>query len=225
MSGVTSSLRFGGNHELNNDLHKFGLNLIPFPKLHFLSISHAPLFASNDTESPPKYDNDFIMYQIESKRSLFTNIQFEDGKLLCSSMLLQGNITYWELYDIYVYSQRTRFEWPESVEWIPNNNKMSIINVKPEYVPMRGTFTCNNTGIKNVFGDVSNKFNKLFQGKTMVHLYKNEGMDEMEMIEADQSLKDLVIEYQDKQDAIWEDEDEDDDYDDDYDEDEDEDDE
>ena len=41
MSGVTCSLRFPG--QLNCDLRKLAVNLIPFPRLHFFMIGFAPL--------------------------------------------------------------------------------------------------------------------------------------------------------------------------------------
>eukprot|EP01084_Bolivina_argentea_P129307 228377_1 len=43
MCGITNSLRFSG--KLNCDLRKMGVNLIPFPRLHFFLIAHTPLFA------------------------------------------------------------------------------------------------------------------------------------------------------------------------------------
>merc|ERR1712228_1091612 len=43
MAGVTASLRFPG--KLNGDLRKLGVNLEPFPRLHFFLIAQAPLFA------------------------------------------------------------------------------------------------------------------------------------------------------------------------------------
>merc|ERR1711981_844600 len=39
--GITSSLRFPGT--LNGDLRKLGVNLVPFPRLHFFLVSQAPL--------------------------------------------------------------------------------------------------------------------------------------------------------------------------------------
>ncbi|KAJ8692196.1 Tubulin beta-2 chain [Pleurotus ostreatus] len=42
MCGVSTSLRFPG--QLNGDLRKLGMNLIPFPRLHFLMPSYAPLY-------------------------------------------------------------------------------------------------------------------------------------------------------------------------------------
>jgi hypothetical protein len=41
MSGVTCSLRFPG--QLNADLRKLAVNLVPFPRLHFFTAALAPL--------------------------------------------------------------------------------------------------------------------------------------------------------------------------------------
>lgn len=45
MSGITACLRFPG--QLNSDLRKLAVNLIPFPRLHFFLIGFAPLTARN----------------------------------------------------------------------------------------------------------------------------------------------------------------------------------
>jgi tubulin beta len=45
MCGVSTSLRFPG--QLNGDLRKLGMNLIPFPRLHYLLPSYAPLVSKN----------------------------------------------------------------------------------------------------------------------------------------------------------------------------------
>merc|ERR1711977_313262 len=43
MSGVTTCLRFPG--QLNSDLRKLAVNLVPFPRLHFFLVGFAPLVA------------------------------------------------------------------------------------------------------------------------------------------------------------------------------------
>jgi len=48
MSGVTCSLRFPG--QLNSDLRKLAVNLIPFPRLHFFMVGSAPLYAKSAQE-------------------------------------------------------------------------------------------------------------------------------------------------------------------------------
>src|SRR5436190_14449648 len=44
MSGVTTCLRFPG--QLNSDLRKLAVNMVPFPRLHFFLIGFAPLTAA-----------------------------------------------------------------------------------------------------------------------------------------------------------------------------------
>src|SRR5437016_14502279 len=43
MSGVTTCLRFPG--QLNADLRKLSVNMIPFPRLHFFVSGFAPLYS------------------------------------------------------------------------------------------------------------------------------------------------------------------------------------
>jgi len=88
------------------------------------------------------------------------------------------------------------------VKWIPNNIKSSIINVPPKEVAISGTFVANTTAIKAVFQRIATQFAKMYHRKAFLHWYKGEGMDEMEFQEADKNLRDLVTEYQDKQDAV-----------------------
>jgi len=110
------------------------------------------------------------------------------------------------------------------VSWIPNNIKSAIINVPPEGTDMSSTFVANTTAIKGVFQRISAQFAKMYKRKAFLHWYKGEGMDEMEFQEADKNVRDLITEYQDKQDAVVDldgDEDGDEDEDDEEDEDED----
>merc|ERR1712043_20105 len=87
---------------------------------------------------------------------------------------------------------------------IPNNIKSSIIVVPPEGCEMSGTFVANTTAIKGVFQRISAQFAKMYKRKAFLHWYKGEGMDEMEFQEADKNVRDLITEYQDKQDATYE---------------------
>ncbi|XVF40510.1 hypothetical protein PTKIN_Ptkin01aG0119300 [Pterospermum kingtungense] len=48
MSGVTCCLRFPG--QLNSDLRKLAVNLIPFPRLHFFMVGFAPLTSHGDVQ-------------------------------------------------------------------------------------------------------------------------------------------------------------------------------
>merc|ERR1712111_38855 len=92
------------------------------------------------------------------------------------------------------------------VTWIPNNIKSAIITVPPEGTAMSATFVANTTAIKGVFQRISAQFAKMYKRKAFLHWYKGEGMDEMEFQEADKNVRDLITEYQDKEDATFEEE-------------------
>ena len=108
------------------------------------------------------------------------------------------------------------------VSWIPNNIKSTIISVPPDDSPLSGTFVANTTAIQSAFVRISRQFAKMYKRKAFLHWYKGEGMDEMEFQEADKNLADLCTEYQDKQDAVVDQDDDDEDEDEDEDDEEDE---
>merc|ERR1711979_15912 len=97
----------------------------------------------------------------------------------------------------------------EFVEWIPNNIKSSVIDVPPVDSSISATFVTNTTALKAMFQRLASQFSALYKRKAFLHWYKGEGMDEMEFQEADKNVRDLITEYQDKQDAVLGDEDED----------------
>jgi tubulin beta len=223
MSGITASLRFSG--KLNGDLRKMGVNLVPFPRLHFFLLAQAPLFAPGQG-SKVKLTVQELTDQMWSSRNFLANVKSEDGKYLTASCGYRGQIATQEVDDEVAKIQQKMAD--DFVTWIPNNIKSSIIIVPPEGCEISGTFVANTTAIKGVFQRISAQFAKMYKRKAFLHWYKGEGMDEMEFQEADKNVRDLITEYQDKQDAVVDlenedDEDDEDDEDEDGDEDEDED--
>ncbi|KAG8852786.1 hypothetical protein FRB91_005918 [Serendipita sp. 411] len=64
MCGVSTSLRFPG--QLNGDLRKLGMNLVPFPRLHYLLPSYAPLVS----EATNAYQEvEIAVQQLQTKNS------------------------------------------------------------------------------------------------------------------------------------------------------------
>merc|ERR1712056_71507 len=90
------------------------------------------------------------------------------------------------------------------VEWIPNNLKTGVITTAPKTSNMSTTFIANTTALKGIFQRLATQFGAMYRRKAFLHWYKGEGMDEMEFQEADKNVRDLITEYQDKQDATYE---------------------
>merc|ERR1739842_77143 len=89
-------------------------------------------------------------------------------------------------------------------EWIPNNMKTSVVTISPTDYKQSCTFVANTTALKGIFQRLATQFGAMYKRKAFLHWYKGEGMDEMEFQEADKNVRDLITEYQDKQDATFE---------------------
>merc|ERR1719373_640916 len=90
------------------------------------------------------------------------------------------------------------------VEWIPNNIKSGVCNVPPTDHDICTTVVGNSTALKGIFQRLATQFGAMYRRKAFLHWYKGEGMDEMEFQEADKNVRDLITEYQDKEDATFE---------------------
>jgi len=201
--GVTASLRFPG--KLNGDLRKLGVNLVPFPRLHFFLVSQAPLLSS-DNSSKVRVTVQELTSQAYSARNFFSNVKPDDGKYLASSFCFRGGMTTNDVDENMDKLQSKQAD--DFVEWIPNNIKSSIVETPPVTSSMSATFIANTTALKGIFQRLATQFGAMYRRKAFLHWYKGEGMDEMEFQEADKNVRDLITEYQDKQDASYEEEDE-----------------
>merc|ERR1711953_927314 len=92
------------------------------------------------------------------------------------------------------------------VEWIPNNFKIGVVQMTRLDTDLSATAVVNTTSLKAIFQRLATQFGALFKRKAFLHWYKGEGVDEMEFQEADKNVRDLITEYQDKQDAKYEEE-------------------
>merc|ERR1712007_201067 len=91
---------------------------------------------------------------------------------------------------------------------IPSNIKTGIVLYPAKQYPLAVTMVSNTTAIRPKFENLNAQFKDLYTRKAFLHWYKGEGMDEMEFQEADKNVYDLITEYQDKQDATYEEEEE-----------------
>jgi tubulin beta len=85
MSGITVSLRFPG--QLNSDLRKLAVNMVPFPRLHFFMVGFAPL-TSRGAHSFRAVSVPELTQQMFDTRNMMAAANFHNGRFLtCSAML------------------------------------------------------------------------------------------------------------------------------------------
>ncbi|KAL3584815.1 Tubulin beta chain (Beta tubulin) [Fusarium poae] len=200
MSGVSTSLRFPG--QLNSDLRKMAVNLVPFPRLHFFMVGFAPL-TSRDSHSFSAVSIPELTQQLFNPRNMMTGSDFRNGRYLTCSAIFRGKVSAREVEDqMYKIQQKNSAYF---VEWIPNNVQTSLCSVPPQGLKMSSTFVGNSTAIQEIFKRVGEQFTAMFRRKAFLHWYTGEGMDEMEFTEAESNMNDLVSEYQQYQDAVIDD--------------------
>ncbi|QDZ21694.1 beta tubulin [Chloropicon primus] len=205
MAGVTCCLRFPG--QLNSDLRKLGVNLIPFPRLHFFQIGFAPL-GSPASSAYRKVSVGDLTQQIFQASNMMAAADPRNGRYLTASALFRGQVSTKDVEDEMLKVQNKNSAY--FVEWIPNNIKSSVCNIAPKIpqADLSATFIGNTTAMQDVFRRISDQFSVMFRRKAFLHWYTGEGMDEMEFTEAESNENDLIAEYQQYQDATAEDEDE-----------------
>merc|ERR1711959_52413 len=188
----TACLRFPG--QLNSDLRKLGVNLVPFPRLHFFQIGYAPLSAPGSAGYRRLSVPD-LTQQMFSSSNMMAAADPKNGRYLTASAMFRGAVSTKAV--------------DEEMQKIQNNIKSSVCNV-----PGRGaysqdisaTFIGNTTAIQSVFRRIADRFSAMFRRKAFLHWYTGEGMDEMEFTEAESNENDLIAEYQQYQDASIDDE-------------------
>lgn len=203
MSGVTTCLRFPG--QLNADLRKLAVNMVPFPRLHFFIPAVAPL-SSRTTEQYTAITVPEIVKQMFDAQNMMTASDPRHGRYLTVATIFRGKVSMKEVDEQILNMQNKNSS--NFVEWIPNNVKTAVCDIAPRGTKMSGTFIGNNTAIQELFKRVKEQFIAMFRRRAFLHWYTGEGMDEMEFSEAESNMADIISEYQQYQDATAEDEDE-----------------
>lgn len=191
MSGVTTSLRFPG--QLNSDLRKLAVNLVPFPRLHFFMVGYAPLGSVN-SESFRSLSVNELTSQLFDPRNMMAGADANSGRYLTAAAFYRGDVSVKEVEDELFKVQNKNSDY--FVDWIPNNVQSSVCSVAPKETNMSATFVANSTSIQQVFQRVGGQFEQMFHKKAFMHWYTAEGMDETEFTEAYANMKDLIDEYQ-----------------------------
>ncbi|XP_065722603.1 tubulin beta-1 chain isoform X3 [Drosophila suzukii] len=201
MSGVTTCLRFPG--QLNADLRKLAVNMVPFPRLHFFMPGFAPLTAKGSQQYRALTVAELTQQMFDAK-NMMTACDPRHGRYLTVACIFRGPMSMKEVDTQMLNVQSKNSSY--FVEWIPNNVKVAVCDIPPRGLKMSATFIGNSTAIQEIFKRISEQFTAMFRRKAFLHWYTGEGMDEMEFTEAESNMNDLISEYQQYQEATADDE-------------------
>uniref|UniRef100_T1IQF1 Tubulin/FtsZ GTPase domain-containing protein n=1 Tax=Strigamia maritima TaxID=126957 RepID=T1IQF1_STRMM len=189
MLNLTSSSRFQGS--LNVDLNEITTNLVPFPRLHYITSSLAPIYGLMDVGIPLRtIDNTFT--EAFSRNSRLLSFDPDVGTYLASAVLLRGNICYSDLRrNIDKIKSKLRF-----ASWNQEAWKVGLCSVPPVGHPYSVLTLSNNTNFASILKDLQLRFDLLYKKRAHLHHYLNvDGMTVDDFDASMSSLTDLIAEY------------------------------
>ena len=164
MSGVTCCLRFPG--QLNADLRKLAVNLIPFPRLHFFMVGFSPL-TSRGSQQYRALTVPELTQQMWDAKNMMCAADPRHGRYLTASAMFRGRMSTKEVDEQMLNVQNKNSSY--FVEWIPNNVKSSVCDIPPKGLKMSATFIGNSTAVQEMFKRVSEQFTAMFRRKAFLH--------------------------------------------------------
>lgn len=186
---MTSSARFEGS--LNVDLNEITMNLVPFPRLHYLVSSQTPLYALTDVKLPPRR-LDQMFTDAFSKEHQLIKADPKHSLYLACALIVRGNV---EVSDIRRNIDRLKPSL-NFIYWNQEGWKTGLCSVPPVGHPYSLLTIANNSCVRHTFQDLRDRFMKLYKRKAHVHHYTSiGGLDVGQFDGSLESLTSLMQEY------------------------------
>jgi len=199
LSSLTASLRFDG--ALNVDINEFQTNLVPYPRIHFLLSSYAPLISADRAYHEALTVSE-LTNAVFDPSNMMSKCDPRNGKYMAVCMMYRGDIVPTDVQAAIAAAKNKKTI--QFVDWCPTGFKCGINSQAPVGVPggdlakvARGLLMlANTTAISEVFHRIDHKFDLMYAKRAFVHWYVGEGMEEGEFSEAREDLAALEKDYE-----------------------------
>jgi len=199
ISSLTASLRFDG--ALNVDVNEFQTNLVPYPRIHFMLSSYAPVSSAKKVHHEQLSVAEITANVFES-HSMMAKCDPRHGKYMAVCLMYRGDVVPKDVNAAVINIKSKRSI--QFVDWCPTGFKVGINNQAPAVVPdgdlakvpRAVCMVSNSTAIAEVFSRIDHKFDIMYAKRAFVHWYVGEGMEEGEFSEAREDLAALEKDYE-----------------------------
>jgi len=199
ISSLTASLRFDG--ALNVDLSEFQTNLVPYPRIHFMLSSYAPVISAEKVSREALSISE-LSNAVFEPTNMMAKCDPRRGKYMACCMMYRGDVV--PKYVVAAVANIKTKKSVQFVDWVPTGFKFGMNKQPPSVVPggdlgkvLRACcMISNSTSIADVFNRIDTKFDMMFAKRAFVHWYVGEGMEEGEFEEAREDLAALEKDYE-----------------------------
>ena len=192
LSSLTCSMRFEGT--LDVDINDITMNLVPFPRMHFIMSSLSPLYHVLDQKLEPRRTEQIFDDVFNSDFQLIKCDNFNKGIYFATALIARGNLTVSDL----MYNIEKKKNKINTVSWNHEGFKIGLCSQPP--VNMKYGLLClsNNTAITDCFKRMSDRFMLLYKHKAHLHHFANYIPENEQNIfdEAIENLNTLIFDYQ-----------------------------
>lgn len=191
ISGLTASMRFGG--QLNVDLRKMAVNLIPYPRLHYFSVTNSSKSIAGLSSADLSKASAELLHRTFDSRSSMSGVNTMKGRIISMSTQYRGPVSTYGMESGALNVQNKNSG--KFIEWVSNNILESYCHrpIAPNTISC--TSFVNSCSISEILRNIQKLYTCQFRRRAFLHWYTGEGMDAMEFTEAEANLDDLVSEY------------------------------
>ena len=191
MSGATCFYRFPV--EGVNGFSKLVSNLIPEPRLHFLSLGLAPLVSKDS----PNCDSLSITCLLDQAQSSSNSFCFYDplvrrGTDRPAVAVFRGKFKSEDMYKDIGNDWGSSFE---SFSWNSDYFKNSVCEIPLKEASKSCTIISNTSAITDIFERLSAQVSMMFERRMFLFSFSRGGFDELEIPEAEYNCNELILEY------------------------------